>query len=267
MKRPTQQQQQLKSPQQQGAPQELLGCVAIGKLGKGEVTEAERISEENKHLYQKAMMRVEEVTRKHEEIQLLCEQALKRADAMERLLEEAEARTDASERKAEQASARAYASERRAEQASTRAETAERRAEQASTRAETAERTAEQAIARAEQASTRAETAERHATDLEETLTRRIASLELSFQDIQFDPHALPFWAVQREEIQMTNEEIGRGGWGAIKVALFKGQRVAAKTLHNQIISPHNLRLFMREMNMAARVRHPQLAAVHWCHH
>ena len=190
-------------------------------------------------------MRMEEVSRQHKEIQMLCEQALKRADAIERRLEETEARADASQRGSEQAS--------------TRADTIERCLEETEARVDASERRAEQASARAEQATTRAETAEQRAADLEETLTRRIMNLELSFQDIQFDPHAQPFWAVQREEIQMTDEEIGRGGWGTIKVALFRGQRVAAKTLHNQIISPHNLRLFTREMNMAARVRHPNL--------
>ena len=35
--------------------------------------------------------------------------------------------------------------------------------------------------------------------------------------------------------------------------------QVAAKSIHRQIISQHNERLFMREMNMAARIRHPNL--------
>ena len=30
-------------------------------------------------------------------------------------------------------------------------------------------------------------------------------------------------WVVQREEIQFTNEELGRGGWGVVKVANFRG--------------------------------------------
>lgn len=72
-------------------------------------------------------------------------------------------------------------------------------------------------------------------------------------------PQSLPHWVVQRNEIQLTSEQLGVGGWATVKVALFRGQRVAAKCLHNQIISPHNIRLFTREMNMAARARHPNL--------
>ena len=67
------------------------------------------------------------------------------------------------------------------------------------------------------------------------------------------------FWVVRREEIQLTEEELGRGGWAVVKVATFRGTRVAAKCLHHLIISRHNRDLFIREMTMAARVRHPNL--------
>ena len=66
-------------------------------------------------------------------------------------------------------------------------------------------------------------------------------------------------WAVDRAEIQVTEEELGRGSWATVSVAIFRGARVAAKVIHNQIVSPHNIRLFKREMDMAARIRHPNL--------
>ena len=44
-----------------------------------------------------------------------------------------------------------------------------------------------------------------------------------------------------------------------MRVATFRGARVAAKFIHNAIISPHNINLFLREMQMAASVRHPNL--------
>ena len=66
-------------------------------------------------------------------------------------------------------------------------------------------------------------------------------------------------WAVERREIQVTNQEIGRGSWATVSVATFRGVRVAAKVIHNQIVSQHNIHLFKREMNMAARIRHPNL--------
>ena len=66
-------------------------------------------------------------------------------------------------------------------------------------------------------------------------------------------------WIVRREEIQLAGPELGRGGWATVSVALFRGTRVAAKLIHHQILSQHNRQLFKREMNMAARIRHPNL--------
>ena len=162
------------------------------------------------------------------------------------------------ELKAEQAESKALATERRVLEADRRAQLAEHQAQTVGKAVQEALTQCEQALRRAEAAEKRAEAAEGRIGSVE-ALTRRIQELERSVLNAQCDAQEKPFWAVQREEIQVTKEEIGRGGWGAIVVALFRGQRVAAKTLHNQIISPHNLRLFTREMNMAARVRHPNL--------
>ena len=42
-------------------------------------------------------------------------------------------------------------------------------------------------------------------------------------------------------------------------VAMFHGVKVAAKFIHEAIISLHNINLFITEMNIAACVRHPNL--------
>ena len=67
------------------------------------------------------------------------------------------------------------------------------------------------------------------------------------------------YWVVRRDEIEMTEEILGKGGWGEVKVAKFCGLRVAAKCLHEVILSPYNISVFTREMEIAARVRHPNL--------
>ena len=68
-----------------------------------------------------------------------------------------------------------------------------------------------------------------------------------------------PQWVIEREEIQMTQEVVGRGGWGEVKVGVFRGTRVAVKCLYELILSQYNLELFSREMDIASRVRHPNL--------
>ena len=66
-------------------------------------------------------------------------------------------------------------------------------------------------------------------------------------------------WIIPRSEIELTKEKFGKGAWGKVKVANFRGTRVAAKCYHQILLSEHNLRLFRREISMAARLRHPNL--------
>ena len=59
--------------------------------------------------------------------------------------------------------------------------------------------------------------------------------------------------------MELTEEVLGKGGWGEVRVAKFRGLRVAAKFLHDVILSNYNRRQFVREMTMAAKLRHPHL--------
>ena len=91
-------------------------------------------------------------------------------------------------------------------------------------------------------------------TALQQTRQANV-TLQQQVQQLQEQSH----WVVRREEIVMTEEILGKGGWGEVKVAKFRGLRVAAKCLHEVILSPYNISVFTREMEIAARVRHPNL--------
>ena len=65
-----------------------------------------------------------------------------------------------------------------------------------------------------------------------------------------------PSWIVRPDELELTNQEIGRGGWGVVKVAKLK---VAAKVLHRELAYDYYQQQFRREMDVAARIRHPNL--------
>ena len=84
---------------------------------------------------------------------------------------------------------------------------------------------------------------------------------QLTVQDIPKNPDYLKSsWRVQSKEIQVVEgRPLGVGGWGEVREAMFCGVKVAAKFIHEAIISPHNIDLFIREMNIAACVRHPNL--------
>ena len=68
-----------------------------------------------------------------------------------------------------------------------------------------------------------------------------------------------PPWLLEREEVVMTEEVLGSGGWSQVKVGIFRGTRVAVKCLHQLIVSDYYLQLISREMDIASRVRHPNL--------
>ena len=66
-------------------------------------------------------------------------------------------------------------------------------------------------------------------------------------------------WVISRNEIQITNNCLGRGGWGSVNEGTYCGCTVAVKQIHELILSPHNRLLFEREMNIASACRHPCL--------
>ena len=66
-------------------------------------------------------------------------------------------------------------------------------------------------------------------------------------------------WAISRDEILLSNNILGTGGWGYVTQATYRGRRVAAKCLHEAIVSPHNQELFAKEMKISARCRHRNL--------
>ena len=132
--------------------------------------------------------------------------------------------------------------------------------QQANERAEQQQQRADVAETRLQQANERADQQEQIAAMAE----TRLQHSDRMFQDIFHRligqlPQSQPQWVVQRNEIELAGEELGAGGWATVRIGTFRGNRVAAKCLHRQIVSAHNVRIFTREMNMAANARHPNL--------
>ena len=86
-----------------------------------------------------------------------------------------------------------------------------------------------------------------------EQLTQRITVLQNLFNAVK------PEWLIQRREIHLGEITLGNGGWGRVVQATFRGEQVAAKCLHNQIISDYNIQRFVREMQISSQCHHPNL--------
>ena len=88
-----------------------------------------------------------------------------------------------------------------------------------------------------------------------EEMLQRQTELENHLSEMSQQCH----WIVKRDELDITAQLLGKGGWGEVRIAYFRGIQVAAKCLHELILSSYNLSIFTREMEIAARVRHPNL--------
>ena len=66
-------------------------------------------------------------------------------------------------------------------------------------------------------------------------------------------------WIIGRDEVILSERSLGVGAWGKVYEGTFRGCQVAVKQIHDLILSPHNRRLFEREMSIASRCRHPHL--------
>ena len=85
-----------------------------------------------------------------------------------------------------------------------------------------------------------------------------INALQEENEDLQNRLESRP-WVVERDEVTLTNEKLGDGAYGEVRVAIFRGTRVAAKCLHQLIVSDYNRGVFTREMEISFRIRHPNI--------
>ncbi|CAH3172635.1 unnamed protein product [Porites lobata] len=113
---------------------------------------------------------------------------------------------------------------------------------------------------RFENSQQRVSTLERQLRDKDQEVNELVLSLSLAQQTISEQQQRKSCdWVISRDEIQMTNKCLGRGGWGSVYEGVYCGCTVAVKQIHDLILSPHNIRLFEREMNIASKCRHPHL--------
>ena len=191
--------------------------------------------------------------RRVEEAEQRAREAGGRAMGAEGRAREAEGRVREAESRVGEAEGRARDAEGRVREAESRVGEAEGRAREAEQRAMEAEETSENRKLESEQ---RLAESEQRLVESEQRLMESEQNLVQSEERLQ---QLETQWVVERREIQLTDQELGRGGWATVSVAMFRGARVAAKCIHGEIASDYNIQLFTREINVAARIRHPNL--------
>eukprot|EP00731_Ephydatia_muelleri_P016353 Em0009g777a len=204
--------------------------------------------------------------------------AVERAKTAERRATIAEERSSIANVNAKTVEQRAVIAEARATVAETRASVAEERIKVAEMEIIAVEKKASNATnmlttleERTRKAENGARMSDNRIAELVQTNTAlegRATTAELQIRDLtarcqhlqeQLDKANSPSWVLKKDDIVFSDKELGRGGWGVVMAARFCGLEVAAKLLHGAILSPHNQQLFMREMNIAALVRHPNI--------
>ena len=102
-------------------------------------------------------------------------------------------------------------------------------------------------------------------SELEQTtseLQRQIAISETELQTVreQLNETQPREWVIIRNDIQILENELGRGAWGVVYRGKFHGCDVAVKQMYEFLItSEYNRHVFEREVGMASRCRHPCL--------
>ena len=186
---------------------------------------------------------------REEQLRIEKDRLQRRAEEQQKQAEDSNTRSEMLQRQVVDSNTRAEALQKQVVDSNTRAEALQKQVVDSNTRAEALQRQSQESNRRAERAEERVQYVERSLAETRQSLRQSDDRYQIS------STH----WAVRREEIELTGPELGVGSWATVTVAKFRGAQVAVKRIHNQIISRHNIQLFQREMNIAARLHHPNL--------
>ena len=184
----------------------------------------------------------------------------RREDNLQRQLAEMQQREQNSQRQLTEMQQREDNSQRQLREMLQREENSQRQLSEIQQREENSQRQ----LAEMQQ---REENSERQLSEMRQQLAnsqRQVSELQLSLSLAQQTISGLRSqgtrdWVIPRDEIQITEKCLGRGGWGSVNEGTYCGCTVAVKQIHELILSPHNINLFEREMNIASKCRHPHL--------
>ena len=66
-------------------------------------------------------------------------------------------------------------------------------------------------------------------------------------------------WEISPKELHFCDDTLGSGGWGVLQVAVYKGQKVIAKKMHEEVISQHNQNQLVKQIQTMTKCHHKNL--------
>ena len=203
---------------------------------------------------------LKEMQQREENSQRQLTETQRQQENLRRQLQEMQQREENSQRQLREIQRREENSQRNLREFQQREENSRRRLTEMQRQQENSQMQSREMQQRLENYQQQVSTLERQLRGKEQELNELELSLSLAQQTINEQRrHESCDWVISRNEIQMTENCLGRGGWGSVNEGTYCGCTVAVKQIHDLILSPHNRLLFEREMNIASACRHPCL--------
>ena len=198
-----------------------------------------------------------EMQQREENSQRQLTETQRQQENLQRQLQEMQQREENSQRQLQEMQQREENSQRELQQ---REEISQRRLTEMQRQQQNLQRQLREMQQRLENSQQQVSTLERQLRGKDQEVNELELSLSLAQQTIsEHRRQETCDWVISRNEIHMTENCLGRGGWGSVKEGTYCGCTVAVKQIHDLILSPHNRLLFEREMNIASACRHPCL--------
>ena len=198
-----------------------------------------------------------EMQQREENSQRQLTETQRQQENLQRQLQEMQQREENSQRQLQEMQQREENSQRELQQ---REEISQRRLTEMQRQQQNLQRQLREMQQRLENSQQQVSTLERQLRGKDQEVNELELSLSLAQQTIsEHRRQETCDWVISRNEIHMTENCLGRGGWGSVNEGTYCGCSVAVKQIHDLILSPHNRLLFEREMNIASACRHPCL--------
>ena len=94
--------------------------------------------------------------------------------------------------------------------------------------------------------------------DLQQRLDSAPESSVSRFTKVQIPRQDQDSWNVHRREVVLQGK-LGHGAWGSVCKGVFRGQQVAVKCAHEEILYDTTIDQLKREIRIMARIQHPNL--------